>query len=58
MDPQSVDIEGTIPSPAVFFQRIYNIEKTDNLPLTGNVQHISGQCEIYVLEYIRCLGNQ
>lgn len=28
MDPHSVDIEGTVPSPAVLFQRIYNVEKT------------------------------
>lgn len=57
-----MDIEGTVVSPAVSFQRLHNLEKIvmDNLPLTGNVQYISGKSEIYLSEYVvaRKLGKK
>lgn len=59
--PHLVDIEGTLLSPEVLFQRIYNPRKKtviSNLPLTGNAQYSFGQCEIYVLDCIQHPRNQ
>lgn len=41
---------GTVLNPEESYFRVYNLgEKiaTDNSPLTGNAQSISGQCEVY-----------
>lgn len=56
-----VDVEGTILSPEILFQRVYNLGKKaviNSFPLTGNAQYIFGQCESYVSDYVQCPGNQ